>query len=120
MPNRRHKYNARKVTVDGITFDSAKEARRYGELKLLQAAGEISGLKLQPVFAWTWEGEPLRYPRTKTGRKGQQIKYIADFKYFDRKRGKRVVEDVKGMDLQEGRIKRAVTEKLFNVEIEIV
>jgi hypothetical protein len=51
MPQeRRSKFNARKTVVDGIVFHSAKEARRYGELKLLEKTGEIRGLILQPSF----------------------------------------------------------------------
>ena len=44
------KYRNIKTVVDGITFDSAKEARRYGELKLLEKSGRISGLEVQPAF----------------------------------------------------------------------
>ncbi|MDD3747626.1 MAG: DUF1064 domain-containing protein, partial [Anaerostipes sp.] len=42
------KYGARKTVIDGITFDSKREAKRYQELKLLEQAGEISYLELQP------------------------------------------------------------------------
>lgn len=45
-----NKYHNRKVTVNGITFDSQKEADRYLELMLLLKAGEIDRLKLQPEF----------------------------------------------------------------------
>ena len=45
-----NKYNARKVAVDGIAFDSVREARRYKELKLMQQAGKISDLRLQVPF----------------------------------------------------------------------
>ena len=47
---RQDKYGNRKVTIDGITFDSKREMKRYCELKLLEKAGEISGLELQPEF----------------------------------------------------------------------
>ena len=47
---RRAKYGNTKVKVDGITFDSKAEARRYGELKLLERAGEITSMELQPTF----------------------------------------------------------------------
>ena len=36
------KYRNKKVEVDGILFDSKKEANRYMELKLLEKAGEQS------------------------------------------------------------------------------
>lgn len=96
------KYKAKKVIVDGITFDSKKEARRYQELKLLERAGVIKGLVLQPCFLLQ---EKFKY-KDKTERK---IKYIADFKYLDTKTGKVVVEDVKGYKTDVYKLKR----KLF-------
>ena len=65
----KHKYNARRTVVDGISFASAKEARRYGELKLMERAGQISELKLQ-----------VRYKLVQT------VTYVADFEYFDTKK----------------------------------
>lgn len=83
----KHKYGAKPTTVDGIRFASQAEARRYGELKLLEKAGEIIDLGLQPVFKLRVNGEVI-------GR------YVADFDYWTRvgnHRGTYVVEDVKGM-----------------------
>lgn len=94
------KYNARKTTVDGITFDSAREARRYSELLLLVKAGEISDLRRQVKF----ELIPAQREPDTTGPRGGTIKgkliergisYIADFTYRD-KAGRFQVEDVKG------------------------
>jgi hypothetical protein len=45
-----NKFGNRQVKVDGIRFDSVKEARRYNELKLLERGGEIKNLELQPRF----------------------------------------------------------------------
>ena len=96
------KYGNRKVTVDGIEFDSKKEAQRYWELKLLQRAGKISDLQLQREF----ELIPAQYETFerygKTGKRLQDGKrcveqrctYKADFCYMQD--GKLVVEDVKG------------------------
>ena len=47
---RTNKYGNKKVEIDGYTFDSQAEARRYQELKLLEKAGEINHLKLQPKY----------------------------------------------------------------------
>ena len=44
------KYKAKKTIIDGITFDSKSEAKRYEELKLLQRGGAIQNLSLQPRF----------------------------------------------------------------------
>lgn len=84
-----NKYGNKKVVVDGYTFDSKKEARRYGELKLLVRAGKIKDLVLQPKF----ELIPTIRTEDETLRK---VSYIADFKYIDLESGKVVVEDVKG------------------------
>ena len=60
------KYNNKKVVLNGITFDSQKEARRYRDLSLLERAGEIKGLELQKAFILAesvkFESEPRRKP----------------------------------------------------------
>lgn len=91
------KYRARKTEIDGIVFDSAKESRRYAELKLLAAAGEIHSLRLQPRF----ELEAKRYI---DGKLQRAIVYVADFAY---KIGTyEIIEDVKGCKTQVYKIKR--------------
>lgn len=65
------KFHNRKTTVDNLVFDSAKEARRYQELKLLQQAGKIRGLRLQESFDLRVNGVHI-------------AKYRCDFSYFDR------------------------------------
>jgi len=97
-----NKYHARKTTVDGITFDSRAEATRYTELKLLERAGEISSLVLQPEFE-------LIPGYIKNGRKIRAVKYRADFQYTDRN-GKTVIEDVKGVCTKEFLLKKKIFE----------
>lgn len=80
---RTNKFGAIKTEVDGITFASKKEAKRYGELKLLVRAGEIRELSLQPRF-------PLRVENKLI------CTYVADFTY-ETKLGETVVEDAKGV-----------------------
>jgi hypothetical protein len=82
------KYRNQPVEIDGIRFDSKAEARRYGELKLLESAGAISRLEHHPVFLLE-EGF-----RDDTGKRWGPIRYEADFEY--RENGRHVVEDVKG------------------------
>jgi hypothetical protein len=91
------KYGNRKTIVDGLTFASAKEARRFGELKLLQRAGQIANLKLQPKFPLAVNGKVV-------------CTYIADFQYdeFDGL----VVEDVKSEATRKNRAYR-IKNKLF-------
>lgn len=95
----RSKYRAVKTEVDGITFDSKKEAQHYKQLKLLEQAGEISGLTLQQKYELTPEFREPDIIGPKGGRKqGRVIElpsyYIADFVYED-KDGNTIVEDVK-------------------------
>ncbi len=100
------------TTIDGLRFDSKKEAFRYCELKLLQKAGHISHLEVQPVFKFEVNGRPVLiksggYP------KGRQAKYTADFSYFDGE--KRVVEDVKSSatKTEAYALRKALVEAMF-------
>ena len=72
--------------MDGIVFHSAKEAARYQELRLLERAGEIESLYLQPRYL-LHVGDGLVNPIGA---------YVADFSYTDARTGEIVVEDVKG------------------------
>ena len=84
-----NKYRNKKVKVDGNTFDSQREARRYKELKLMERAGVIKDLELQPKFELI--------PTIRTDRETlYKVSYYADFRYTDTKTGGVVVEDVKG------------------------
>lgn len=87
-PKRGNKYGARKTKVDGHTFDSAKESRRYLELKRQQDAGEIADLILQCEIILL---EGFTYQEQKV----KSIKYTADFVYV--KEGKTYIEDVKSV-----------------------
>ncbi|ALN73551.1 DUF1064 domain-containing protein [Aureimonas sp. AU20] len=105
----KNKYRAQKTEVDGITFDSKAEARRFMELRLLERAGEISDLKLQEPFACT------------VGDKAVVVcTYRADFSYWDNRQKRQRVEDVKGMDTPVSALKRRLVRALFGVEVEIV
>lgn len=99
-----NKYGAVKTVVDGISFSSKAEARRYGELKLLLRAGNIDELVLQPKFPLVVEG-------VKIGT------YIADFSYFDVLTSKVVIEDVKGMMTPVYRIKKKLMKAIYGIEV---
>jgi len=103
-PKRKSKYNAEPVTIDGIRFDSKAEGKRYTELKLLERAGEISGLELQPKFIITVNGFKI-------------CEYNADFRYV--RDGKIVVEDVKSEPTKTPvyRLKKKLVYALHGVEI---
>ena len=78
------KYGAIPTVVDNITFASRAEARRYGELKLMQQVGEIKDLFVHPTWPIVINGYKV-------------TTYAADFSYGDTLTGKLVVEDVKGV-----------------------
>lgn len=92
------KYHNKKVEIDGIVFDSKKEANYYCELKILKMAGKVKDFELQVPFElqpkFKYEGKTIR-----------AIKYVADFvvKYPD---GLKVVVDTKGFRTKDYLLKR--------------
>lgn len=101
----KHKYGARKTVVDGHTFDSKAEAKRYQELKLLQKAGVVKEIELQPRFK-------LLPTFRKNGVTYRGIDYVGDFlvTYAD---GHQEVEDVKGVKTPVFQVKRKWFEHLY-------
>ena len=93
------KYGNRKAEVNGISFDSVKEANRYRELLLLERAGTIQNLELQRKF--------VLIP-SQRGADGKVIErecsYIADFCY--KENGVQIVEDTKGVKTKDYVLKR--------------
>ena len=98
------KYKNKKTQIDMYVFDSAKEAKRYKELKYLEMAGEINNLELQPRFL-------LQESFRKNGKTYRKIEYVADFKYIED--GKTIVEDVKGLQTDVFKIKHKLFEKKY-------
>ena len=114
---RKSKYGAVSTTVDGIRFDSKKEAARHLELKLLLRAGEIRALSLQPEYEFIHRGKVI-------------CKYRADFWYEEIKAGviipgascpvdiwSSVVEDVKGVKTPVYRLKKKMMLIFYGIEI---
>lgn len=101
---RKNKFNAKKTVVEGITFDSAHEARRYSQLRLMERAGKISDLKLQvPLFLQGQDGPML----TETGR---PMRLTVDFQYFDHETGLTVWEDAKGEKTRDYLVRKSAAE----------
>jgi hypothetical protein len=107
-----HKYGATATTVDGIQFASKAEARRYSELRLLEKAGAIRGLTLQPrydIYALAFQAAPVKVAF-----------YKADFRYMVPLMGdkwKTVVEDVKGVRTEVYRLKKKLVEAQYGIQI---
>lgn len=106
---RASKYHAKKTVVDGIEFDSAKEAKRYAKLRALEDAGKIQGLRLQVPFELvpSFECDGVKY---------RGMKYVADFVYY--RDGKVVVEDCKGFKTAEYKLKKKLMAYINHVNIE--
>lgn len=90
--------------MDGIRFDSRKEARRYIELKAMLDAGEISSLELQPEYE-------ILPSYKKNGKTVRRMVYRADFRYFCGE--KLIVEDVKGVATPEFKLKKKLVEYFY-------
>jgi len=103
------KYKNKKTVVDNIEFDSKKEANRYFELKFLLKVGEIKNLEFQPKYILIDDFKDFE------GIWHRKIAYIADFRYWDVKKEKEIVEDVKGMKTEVYRIKKKLLLHKFNI-----
>jgi hypothetical protein len=95
---RQSKYGAVPTTVDGVRFASTAEAKRDAELVLLQRAGKITDLRRQPSYKMEVMGEHI-------------CTYRGDWFYFEN--GQRVVEDKKGVQTKEFKIKWALAKALY-------
>lgn len=95
------KYRNKKITVNGMNFDSKKEYRRYEQLCQLQKMGLIGDLRTQVAFVLAGgvkiAGEARKRP---------SVRYVADFVYWDRQTGKQVVEDVKSAITKKDKVYR--------------
>ena len=98
------KFGNVKTEVDGVLFDSKKEARRYVELKLMVRAGLIRDLECQPKF-------PICVNNVTVS------KYIADFQYIEN--GQTIVEDVKGVQTPIFRLKAKLVKAIYGIEVRI-
>lgn len=98
------KYKAQPTIIDNIRFDSKKEANRYAELKLMEKAGLISELILQPVIKCTVNGDLV-------------CKYIGDFSYYCRERKTRITEDAKGFRTDVYKLKKKLVYACTGIDI---
>ncbi len=99
---KRSKYGNTRTEVEGIKFDSAKEAKRYQDLKIESFAGAISSLKLQPVYPIEINGVLV-------------CKYKGDFEYI--RNGVKILEDVKGMKTPIYRLKKKLVKAVYGIDI---
>ena len=105
---KRNKFHAIKTTVDGYTFDSKAEAARWLDLKLLERAGKIIGLKRQVPFPLCVNGHLI-------------TTYVADYTYTDAETGEIVTEDCKSPATMtpEFRLKMKLLSALHGINVSI-
>jgi hypothetical protein len=99
------KYRNTPTVVDGIRFASKREATRYAHLKLLERAGAITDLRLQP-----------RYPMTVNGL--HVCTYVGDFEFVEN--GRTITEDAKGVKTAEFILKSKMFHALYGREVQLV
>src|SRR5262249_782010 len=100
------KYHNRKTEHQGIQFDSQKEAKRYQELLLLQRAGLIQNIELQPRYDLVVNGHKCGF-------------YRGDFRYEEVATGRPILEDVKSPVTRTAvyMLKKKLVKALYGVEI---
>lgn len=124
--NKNAKYRSAKTNINGIIFDSKKEARRWVELCMMQKAGLIQGLERQVKFVLIPTQSEI-YERY--GKNGQRLTdgkrviekecaYYADFVYYEN--GIRIVEDTKGVKTADYVIKRKMMLWIHGIKIKEV
>lgn len=113
MKGRPNKYGARKTPCQhGHTHDSAREAQRCNELHLLQRAGHISQLQIQPQYWFVINGQQVKHPN------GRRVGYRPDFAYIELPELSDIAEDSKGMRTEAYVLRVALFRALFP-EIEL-
>lgn len=103
--SKKSKYSNEKTKVDGISFASRAEARRYGELKLLALGGEIRNLEMYPRFTLAVNDQKI-------------CTYVADFRYYDIKRKRVRIEDVKGARTAVFILKKKLLKACHGIDVE--
>lgn len=111
---RPNKYGAKATVVDGLKFDSAREAKRWQELQLLQRAHLVSQLERQVVYELAPAVRLYGEKRLKPA-----VRYVADFRYFSGDESVFVVEDAKGRDTPVSRLKRHLMKSVHGIDVRL-
>lgn len=115
---RKSKYKNQKTIINGIVFDSKKEATRYAQLIKQQQIGLIKNLRRQVKYELTprFDFKPVKNLKTKKlVDHYNSIYYVADFVYEEK--GQTIVEDVKGFETKEYKIKRTLMYAVHGIVI---
>lgn len=105
---KKRKYRNEPIVVDGIRFDSRREAAYYAKLKRRDKLGEVAGVALQVPF-------PILGPA------GELIcTYVADFVFFDHLADRLRVIDVKGVETRDFKLKKKLMKVMKRIDVEVV
>ena len=111
---RPNKYGNKKVVVDGETYDSQREYKRWQDLCVLEQDGQISRLERQVTYVLApsvlLHGEAKKKPA---------LRYVADFTYVAAGSPNVVVEDAKGRDTPVSRIKRHLMKSVHGIDVRL-
>lgn len=103
----KNKYRAIPTVIDGIRFASRSEGARYVELKVLERAGKIAALELQPRYEIDVNGHKI-------------CAYVGDFRYLDGgKHGKLTVEDRKGFKTPVFKLKAKLMRAVYGIDVRL-
>ena len=105
VTERPSKYRNKKTTVDGVKFDSKREAEFYSSLKQLERAGQV--YELQKPYALTVNGQLV-------------CTYKADFAFYDAIQKRNRVVDVKGVATKDFNIKRKLMRAIYGIDVEVI
>lgn len=107
---RKNKFGAKKTEFMGIVFDSKWEAERYGQLCAMEKAGAIKNLRRQVKYNILVNDQKI-------------CQYIADFVYddmgIDGNTPQEIVEDAKGVETPEFKLKKKLMKAIFDIDIKI-
>lgn len=100
------KYRNQKTVLDGISFDSKREANYYADLKLRERAGEISNLALKTRYDLIVNGIKI-------------CAYVDDFQFLDHTEGRYRVIDVKGVQTPVFKLKKKLMKAVHGIDVEV-
>ncbi|MDX0548552.1 DUF1064 domain-containing protein [Sinorhizobium medicae] len=107
LTERPSKYRNKKTTVDGVKFDSKREAEFYSSLKQLERAGQVYEVELQKPYALTVNGQLV-------------CTYKADFAFYDAIQKRNRVVDIKGVATSDFNIKRKLMRAIYGIDVEVI
>ena len=112
MRRKANKYKAKKCKIDGYTFDSLMEGRRYSKLKLLERVGEIKDLEVHPAYPIVWPGTDTKICVVELDFRYKKNSY--PYPWLE------VAEDVKGCKTALSSLKKKLVEAMYEITVTLI